>query len=76
MRPEISTATEEDGHISAMSEVHDNGAVDIDFHGIAQQVLSGSSTQSTSNGEDGITKTIWDGLVEDILGDKNSSRKH
>ena len=71
MRPEISTATLERGHIATMTEVHDNNAVDIDFHGMAEKVLSATgasqkASNSDGNAESGIVSTIWKGFIEDV----------
>jgi hypothetical protein len=66
MRPEISTASSESSHISTIAEVHDNNAADIDFHGIAEQVLSTSTPQKAETGEPGMIGTIWKGFVEDL----------
>lgn len=85
MKPQIYTVAGAgpDVSASAMSEVIDNHAVDIDPFSLTEAVgrsRVGEELQRRSNGrgsaEPGVLRELWSGFLEDVLGPKQSpSRK-
>lgn len=76
IRPMIVTASA-DSNASAMSDVHDNSAVEIDFHGLADRLSSATAAFQRSvtrhRGNEVETgqstlKQLWNGLLDDMLG--------
>lgn len=75
MRPTISTASLDSTHISApsaLAEVHDNSAMNLDFHDMADKVTS--TVKKVADAEPaqkvGIAKEIWTGFLDDVFGAK------
>lgn len=75
MRPTISTASLDSTHISAPSafaEVHDNSAMKIDFHDMADKVTS--TVKKVADAEPaektGVLKELWNGFLDDVFGAK------
>ncbi|KAK4955416.1 hypothetical protein LTR66_013456 [Elasticomyces elasticus] len=74
MRPQINTVSE-DSAVSQLSDIHDNGAMNIDFHAVADKVAAAAdkfkhvpvAEQAT------MIKTLWNGFVDDIVGPKKPS---
>jgi len=67
--PKIYTVAADGTHIhapSAMADVHDNG--NVDFQGMAASVAQ-KIKKPIEEGV-GMTRTLWNGLVDDILGPK------
>lgn len=58
-----------------MSDVHDNNAMAVDFHEIAEK-LEGvvedakEMGREVGKGEPGVVRQLWDGMVDDVLGRK------
>lgn len=75
MRAQISSLHADSTH-SAISDVHDNNAVLIDFHTVADSVTSATSKIADRAGiapDVGTLRQFWDGVVEDIIGPKKKS---
>jgi hypothetical protein len=74
MRAEIFTVAGNNTHIhapSAMVDVHDNGS--IDFQGFAAKVADKLTAPVHAVEETvGMTRQLWNGLVDDVLGPKAS----
>lgn len=73
MRPEIITASADSTHISSpapMSEMHDNGNVEV--HHIGEQAAVRANGASGTSDDDGasIMKQLWNGMLEDLIGRK------
>lgn len=85
MKPQIYTVagTGADIAASAMSEVVDNAAVDIDPFSLTEAVgrsRIGEELRRRENGgaqakEPGVVKELWSGFLDDVLGPKESARK-
>jgi len=79
MRPEIVTASADSTHISApsaMHEVHDNSAMDIDFHGMAERTAATvKKMESQVEEQAGVVKQLWNGLLDDVFGSKQKASK-
>lgn len=78
MRPEISTVAADSTHISApsaMSDVHDNASVEIDFTSIVDKVQAAAKrvTGTVPAEEQGVVREVWDGFLEDIFGPKRKA---
>ncbi|KAJ6122417.1 hypothetical protein N7512_004882 [Penicillium capsulatum] len=81
MKPQIYTVSGGDvTAASAMSEVVDNHAVDIDPFSLTEAVgrsQVGQEQQRRANGsqdrEPGVVKELWTGFLDDVLGPKRSS---
>lgn len=79
-KPEISTASL-DTKLSPLSDVHDNNAVQIEFHKVVDQVNAAATkamsqaqalTANSRSGESGTVRSLWNGVVEDLMGSKRS----
>ena len=82
MRPTISTASADSTRVNALSamvDVHDNTAVDVDFHEVASRFSVGAAAgelagTSSPLRERGGLKQIWDGFLDDLLGPGKADR--
>lgn len=80
IRPEISTVSANGTHIdspSAMSEVTDNHAVDMDVYDLTKKVTNAAALQVTGISaaklqESGVVKELWTGVIDDIFGEKTA----
>ena len=77
MRPEISVMSGEDAHIagpSAMSEVVDNHAMEIDPYNLTSKVQAAASKMAgftvEKMNEPGMLRELWNGLLDDLTGSK------
>ncbi|MCJ1244443.1 hypothetical protein MMC30_001641 [Trapelia coarctata] len=69
IRPMIETASaDSDGVVSAMSEVTDNHAMDIDMYDLTRTV--GKAAKGLGKEQVGAMKELWTGFVDDLLGKK------
>ena len=78
IRPEISTVSANGTHIdnpSAMSDVVDNHAADIDHFDLtkhvtnaASKVVDAGTEQIETNG--GAMRSLWEGLMDDVFGER------
>lgn len=86
MRPQIYTVAGSGADVaaSAMSEVVDNHAMDIDPFSLTEAVgrsRIGEELQRRSNGQraedrdPGVVRELWAGFLDDVLGPKESVRK-
>lgn len=82
MKPQVYAVGElsSDSAVSVMSDVVDNHAVDIDPFSLTEAVgKSRDSAIRAQNGgqsqETGIFRDLWSGIVEDILGPKQTSQR-
>lgn len=56
-----------------MAEVHDNNAMPIDFHAMSERITAATKkVQEPVQEQIGTMKQLWNGLVEDFLGPKQS----
>lgn len=63
-----------------MSDVHDNNAMAVDFHEVAER-LEGIARDARMSAEEvgtrdvdegpGVVRQLWEGMVEDVLGRRN-----
>jgi hypothetical protein len=81
IRPEITTVCADGTHIdtpSAMSEVTDNHAADLDPYDLASKVTAAAAKPSdvaTKKVEEpGSAKALWNGLLDDLFGEKKVSK--
>ncbi|KAF2840843.1 hypothetical protein M501DRAFT_990792 [Patellaria atrata CBS 101060] len=86
MRPTISTTSSPSTHFSApsaMHEVHDNGAAEIDFQGLAERItqrlvgetgVGGVGTGEGEVGEASVVRRVWNDMLDDVFGEKNGGR--
>ncbi|MCJ1225428.1 hypothetical protein MMC12_002077 [Toensbergia leucococca] len=81
IRPEISTTSADGTHIaspSAMSEVTDNHAMEIDPFDLTSKVNAAAAKMTgipvEKLKEPGVMKELWNGLLEDLLGSKRISK--
>ena len=77
IRPEISTVSGDGTHLdvpSAMSEVTDNHAAELDPYDLTSKVAVAASKATTKVEEPGWVKTLWTGLLDDIFGKRKSSK--
>ena len=82
IRPQISTVSADSTHIespSAMREVTDNHAVDVDPYTLTEKVAAAASKLghvpvSKANEEVGALRELWNGLLDDLFGEKKSAR--
>ena len=79
MRPEISVMSGETAHIagpSAMSEVVDNHAMDLDPYDLTSKVHTAASkivgVPVEKLNEPGVLTELWNGLLDDLLGKRAS----
>ena len=75
IRPEISTASADGTHnVSAMSEVTDNHAMELDPYDLTTKVNMSAAKMYKSLPEQpkahGMIQTFWNGLLDDLLGAK------
>ena len=78
VRPQISTISAESTHIqspSAMREVTDNDAIDLDPYNLTKKVAVaaaklGHIPAAKANEEVGALRELWNGLLDDFLGGK------
>ena len=72
IKPMIETASaDSDGVVSAMSEVTDNHAMEIDMYDLTRTV--GKAAKGVGQGLDekgGVVRELWSGFVDDLLGKK------
>lgn len=76
MRPEIITASADSTHISAptpMSEVHDNGNVDIQHIGEQAASQLGATVDSALGEERGMFSQVFSDMVEDVFGPRKTA---
>lgn len=81
MRPEISIVSGDGTHIaspSAMSEVVDNHAMDLDPYDLTAKVQAAASKivgiPVEKLNEPGLLKELWNGLLDDLLGAKRADK--
>ncbi|KAG9515541.1 hypothetical protein KCU99_g5683, partial [Aureobasidium melanogenum] len=69
MKPQINSMAA-DKIISNFSEVSDNNAMTIDFHGMAERIAAATqkATQAPIAEQTSILKQLWKGIVEDFKG--------
>ncbi|KAK6007609.1 hypothetical protein QM012_004423 [Aureobasidium pullulans] len=69
MKPQINTMAA-DKIISNFSEVSDNNAMTIDFHGMAERIAAATqkAAQAPIAEQTSIMKQLWKGIVEDFKG--------
>lgn len=82
MKPQIYTVagTGADVAASAMSEVVDNHAIDLDPFSLTEAVgrsRIGEEIQRRSNGgsEPGVIRELWTGFLDDVMGPKESAQR-
>lgn len=82
MKPQIYTVsgTGADVSASAMSEVVDNHAVDLDPFSLTEAVgrsRAGEEIQRRSNGssEPGVIRELWAGFLDDVMGPKETVQR-
>ncbi|MCJ1476697.1 hypothetical protein MMC13_005365 [Lambiella insularis] len=79
IRPTIETASADStGVVSAMSEVTDNHAMDIDVYDLTKQVGKAATGFVGENVESarktgGMVREVWNGFVDDLLGKKGAN---
>ncbi|KAK5275393.1 hypothetical protein LTR16_012521, partial [Cryomyces antarcticus] len=75
MRPTISTASADNSAVSALSDVHDNAAMPIDFHAMAEKIASATEQLKSSAVEEpvGMVRQVWNGFLEDLMGPRKKS---
>ncbi len=81
IRPEITTVCADGTHIdtpSAMSEVTDNDAAELDPYDLASKVTAAaakSTDVATKKMEEpGSARALWNGLLDDLFGEKKVSK--
>ena len=81
IRPEISTASADSTHIdspSAMTEVTDNHAIDLDPYDLTAKVNAAAKKMGELPAEKlkeaGVIKELWMGLLDDLLGSRKVGR--
>ena len=81
IRPEISTVSADSTHIaspSAMSEVTDNDAIELDPYDLTSKVTAAAAKMAgmpvEKLKEPGAVREIWDGFLDDLLGSKKLAR--
>ena len=77
IRPEISTVSADSTHIaspSAMSEVTDNHAIELDPYDLTAKVAAAAKKMGELPAdklrEAGVVKELWMGLLDDFMGRK------
>lgn len=82
MKPQIYTVAGASADVaaSAMSEVVDNHAVDIDPFSLTEAVGRSREGEELSRGEKGqrepgIVRELWTGFLDDVLGPKGAARR-
>ncbi|MCJ1345681.1 hypothetical protein MMC31_003890 [Peltigera leucophlebia] len=81
VRPEISTVSADGTHIdcpSAMSEVTDNHAIELDPYDLTNKVKAAASTKASIQvekvKEQGLLAEIWNSLLDDLVGSKKLAK--
>lgn len=81
IRPQISTISANSTHIespSAISEVTDNHAIDLDPYDLTNKVTAAASRTAEDAmdtiKEAGTVRRLWSGLLDDLFGSKRLSR--
>ncbi|KAI4105340.1 MAG: hypothetical protein L6R37_002790 [Teloschistes peruensis] len=78
VRPEISTVSANSTHIespSAMSEVTDNHAIEIDPYNLTSKVtVAAAKIAEVPTREAGVMRELWDGLLDDLFGPRRVSK--
>ncbi|KZF25699.1 hypothetical protein L228DRAFT_244586 [Xylona heveae TC161] len=81
IRPEISTVSPDNSHVStssAVTDVLDNSAAGINTQGLADSLSNVASKLAGTSAEElkqpGTLKTLWSGFLDDLLGPKGSSK--
>ena len=81
IRPEISTVSADSTHIaspSAMSEVTDNHAIELDPYDLTSKVTAAAARMAgmpvEKLKEPGAVQEIWGGFLDDLLGSKKMAR--
>lgn len=83
VRPEISTVSADGTHIdcpSAMSEVTDNHAIELDPYDLTNKVKAAAAATMESMRleelkEPGVLAELWNSLLDDLLGSKKLAKK-
>ena len=83
VRPEISTVSADGTHIdcpSAMSEVIDNHAIELDPYDLTNKVKAAAAATMESMrleelNEPGVLAELWNSLLDDLLGSKKLAKK-
>ena len=77
MRPQVVTAAGEATYVSApsaMSDVHDNTAVGVDYGALAEKMEQTASVVSQrTEAAKGTVRQLWSGMLDDVLGPKAPS---
>ncbi|KAL8907896.1 MAG: hypothetical protein Q9207_001133 [Kuettlingeria erythrocarpa] len=81
IRPEISLVSANSTHIespSAMSEVTDNHAIDLDPYNLTNKVAA-AATRTAEDAVDkmreaGTVRELWSGLLDDLFGSKRMTK--
>lgn len=80
-RPEISTASADGTHIdspSAMSEVTDNHAIELDPYDLASKVTAAAANTAVMPErkleEPGMIQNLWASILDDLLGSKKLAK--
>lgn len=81
IRPEISTVSADSTHIaspSAMSEVTDNHAIELDPYNLTSKVTAAAAKMAgmpvEKLKEPGVVKELWNGFLDDLLGSRKMAR--
>lgn len=81
IRPEISTVSADGTHVaspSAMSEVTDNHAIELDPYDLTTKVTAAAQKMGELPAEKlkeaGVVKELWMGLLDDLMGGRKVSR--
>lgn len=81
VRPEISTVSADGTHIdcpSAMSEVTDNHAIELDPYDLTNKVKAAATTMASLRvekvKEPGVFAELWNSLLDDLLGSKKLAK--
>lgn len=84
VRPEISTVSADGTHIdcpSAMSEVTDNHAIELDPYDLPSKVKAAAATTTKMTSmpvkkvkEPGVFPELWNSLLDDLLGSKKLAK--
>lgn len=83
VRPEISTVSADGTHIdcpSAMSEVTDNHAIELDPYDLTKKVKAAAATTMENIRleklkEPGVLAELWNSLLDDLLGSKKLAKR-
>ena len=80
-RPEISTVSADGTHIdspSAMSDVTDNHAIELDPYDLTSKVTAAAKKMASfpidQLREPGMIERLWSGLLDDLLGSRKPAR--